>query len=89
MPDFVSKEDAEELTISKKQQWRCPNCHGIHPLLYTGSGTGVINLMNPSELIAQQGTHRTIAFHNIGIKIQRAITKSFQEGIQKTTGTDA
>ena len=39
---FNPNEDAEELTISKKQQWRCPKCHGIHPLLYTGSGTGVI-----------------------------------------------
>ena len=33
---------------------------------YTGSGIGIINLPNPSELIAQQGSHRTIAFHNTG-----------------------
>ena len=33
---------------------------------YTGSGTRVLNLRNPSQLIAQQGTHRILAIHNIG-----------------------
>ena len=39
--------------------------------------------MNPSELIAQQGTHRTIAFHNIGIKFNGRLPSLFKKGFRK------
>ena len=50
--------DGSDKTIP--QVWNFDTIH------YTGSGTRVLNLPNPSELIAQQGTHRILALHNIG-----------------------
>ena len=43
-----------------RQVWNFDTIH------YTGSGTAILNLPNPSQLIAQQGTHRILALHNIG-----------------------
>ena len=48
--------DGSDKTIP--QVWNFDTIH------YTGSGTRVLNLPNPSELIAQQGTHRILALHN-------------------------
>ena len=50
--------NAGEKTIP--QIWNFDTVH------YTGSGIGIVNLPNPSQLIAQQGSHRTLAFHNTG-----------------------
>ena len=50
--------DGSDKTIP--QVWNFDTIH------YTGSGTRVLNLPNPSQLIAQQGTHRILALHNIG-----------------------
>ena len=50
--------DGSDKTIP--QVWNFDTIH------YTGSGTAILNLPNPSQLIAQQGTHRILALHNIG-----------------------
>ena len=51
-------DDGSDKTVP--QVWNFDTVH------YTSSATGIVNLPNPSQLIAQQGTHRTIAFHNTG-----------------------